>query len=140
MPVKKELITAYHQTTYRVIEPLIDLRIGQSSSELRKLLELHGCKTWAFITAFNPLSQPTGLKENQLQNIKLQEDISKYPLYHGLGIPDAPNWQPEESFLVLGISIEDVVELGKKYRQNVIVCGTKDGVSELYFCVEGADY
>jgi hypothetical protein len=135
MPVKKELITAYHQTTYRVIEPLIDLRIGQYSSELRKLLEVHGCKTWAFITAFNPLSQPTGLKENQNQNMKLQEYISKYPVYRGLGIPDAPNWQPEESFLVIGIPVEDAIELGKKYRQNAIVCGTKGGVAKLYFCV-----
>jgi len=33
------------------------------------------------------------------------------------------SWQPEKSFLILGIALDEAILIGKKYRQNAIVVG-----------------
>jgi hypothetical protein len=49
-----ELISAYHNTDYRVNGFRHPIRIGELSSEADELLREHDFTEWAFITAWNP--------------------------------------------------------------------------------------
>jgi hypothetical protein len=54
--------------------------------------------------------------------------------YPGRGVPAAPGWQPEDSFLVLGIAREQALCVGAMFEQNAIVAGEAGGAAELLLC------
>ena len=49
--------------------------------------------------------------------------MTEYVLLAGEGVESDQSWQPEKSFLILGMALEDAILIGKKYRQNAIVVG-----------------
>ena len=103
--------------------------------------------SWTYITAFNPYSEECSKEENAQQNLQLLKELKEHPnkfiIRYGFGagseydsqrsLSDQSNlmWQPEESFLVLGISREVAIEFGQKYRQNAILFGKKSSTTEL---------
>jgi hypothetical protein len=152
-----ELMKAYKDTKYFVLKynlfykipQNIDFRIAvdQHTPTLDKILETTNCQSWAFITAFNPYSQKKPLEENQYKNLLLLEHLLQTcPQYelryafgvssdydHSKGLAEQPNleWNPEESFVILGISREEAVALGKAYQQNAILFGEISKPTEL---------
>jgi hypothetical protein len=127
----RDLISAYLRTDYRVFEPALSMRIGEVNEALDELLCCHHCREWAYLTAWNPLSIPTGEQENREQNTRLREELAGYPLFEGEGKAADSDWKPEPSFLVLGIPRTAAIETGRKYRQLAIVCGSIGGPAEL---------
>ena len=89
--------------------------------------------TWAFITAENPYSKKLSDVENQLRFKQLMEVIRKMDLdfLNGLGVPSDSSWTPEKSLLVLGLSKEEALSLGKQFDQQAIVFGEYGGEAEL---------
>ena len=57
-------------------------------------------------------------------------------LFEGQGVPDAADWEPEISLLVLGIGREQAVAIGRDFGQLAIVCGRPGGVAELVACTQ----
>jgi hypothetical protein len=126
-----ELIQAYKQTSFNVYEPLITIKVDEKNIKLDELLKSHNQHEWAYITAWNPYSELISLKINQQRNQELKADLTKYIIFEGEGVGADPNWAPEQSFLVLGITREDAIKIGKIYRQNAIVVGSLQSVAEL---------
>lgn len=129
--MNSDLIKAYKNTTYEVFEPKIKIHIGEYNEALEKLLGEHGEETWMFITASNPASKKLSNQENAERNLSLLAELNNYKVFKGRSIGDSEEWSPEESFLVLGISRARAIALGKKYGQNAIVFGTREGLPEL---------
>ena len=130
--VSEDLIDAYLATNFHVYagEEFV-LNINQFSRSLRALHEAHKCDTSAIVTGWNPLGVPLSDAENQTQNEKLKEIAQeRYSIFEAAGVDPKQEWPAEASFLILGISRDDAMELGKKFQQNAIVFNW-EGVPEL---------
>ena len=140
MATKSELLAAYRATTYRVFFPDVfcDLRLDKVSDVLRHFLESSGAVTFAILTAYNPAS----LKMHDANNERLQSEIelwlrqANYLVFSGENQADDEVWPIEKSCCVLGLSLADACELGKKYGQNAIVFGGADAVPRLHWIKE----
>jgi hypothetical protein len=129
---KQKLIQNYKETLYSV-DGLIDpIQIDHKHRELDHLLVEKSVTTWAYITAWNPKSERRDDSVNFAANEKLKQDIRAmgYETSPGVGRDHHETWH-EDSFLVLGISKEEAIELGKKYEQNAIVVGKLNQPAEL---------
>lgn len=133
--IPDELITAYRSTEYRVLseDGEFVLRVGQRSDALARLFELTGTHGATFITAENPFSQATTPGENQANQARLRKDLTSFSatILDGAGQGEDPAWEPEASFLAIGVSRAQACELGQKYRQNAIIWAGEDAVPEL---------
>jgi hypothetical protein len=151
----------YLRTTYRVtgVDPPIDIRIGEPCPALDALLEKHGVRCWAFITAWNPGSKRLDDAENRRRQARLEADVEQggHVFYRGAGVPDdfvgrgsessiqAPRsssglpdpagaeWRPEISILIAGLDHGAAVALGRKFDQAAIVFGEAGNKAELVF-------
>jgi hypothetical protein len=133
--VSERLKNAYMQTTYRVNgtnEP-VALRIGVRNDALDLLLRTCRAREWAFVTASNPGSSILSKEENGRRNAQLVHALIEAGLHYleGAGVPDTPGWEPEQSYLVLGISQRDAVAIAKHHGQCAIVCGFSENPPEL---------
>lgn len=122
---------AYLETNYIVDTLSLPIRITEYNCELNELLRNNKSKTWAYITAYNPFSEKLTDDVNISRNKELKSLLSNYKLYRGRGCGIDGKWEPEESFLILGISKKDAIAIGIKFEQNAIVFGRIDGVPEL---------
>ena len=113
---------------------MFQIRIGQKTPILDECLRLNRCTTWAFITAWNPNGSPEhDLEKNIERNARLlsalhQTDCIVLPAW---GIPDAPIWPPEASFLILGITKEVAASLSNQFEQHAFVFGKIGGKARL---------
>lgn len=129
-----ELLQAYRQTSYGVEgrEPFA-LRIGQASEALRGLYREHGCDCAAYVTAFNPYSEPASAQHNAENQARLRAEVtaSGLPFLPGVGVGADPQWRGEPSFLVFGLKLQQTRALGTSYLQNAIVWCGEDAVPQL---------
>ena len=135
---KFDLWHAYEQTQFYVREcaPELCIRIGSHHEQLDEMLLENNCDTWSYITASNPASELLSGAQNAGRNRELVELLRSQDLvfYRGEGIGSDPTWPAEASFLILGISREAAMQLGRQFGQNAIVCGKRDGPAELVDC------
>ncbi len=133
----KALLLAYKNTSYNVYEPKISIRIGALNRDLDNLLHSYDCKTYAFITAYNPFSAEKTWEENQKLNDSLYLELKdQYRLIEGEGVGEDSSWESEKSFLILGIGYDDAKAVGIKYSQNAIVFGRIGEEPELIVLVQ----
>jgi hypothetical protein len=137
--MRKDIDAAFRATTYRVFvpdEPPIDIRIGERSPRLDAILAAYECNAWAFITAWNPGSQPLPRDENAARQMDLLAlvDARGYRRLMGSGVPAGADWQAEESVLVLGVPKAEAIELGARFDQLAVVIGARGGAAELAYC------
>lgn len=129
-----ELLAAYRATDYRVeTVPELVLKIEGHSPGLAALYARWGVASAAFLTAWNPLSQPTSREKNLEQGARLLEDVRDLglPYLEGRGCDPSGQWPPEESLLVLGLSRPLAMELGERYAQNAVVWADADAIPRL---------
>ena len=126
---------AYRQTRFVVVDKDIELTIDQHCAQLDVLLEEHQFNEWAFITAENPFSKPLTAAENATRHQQLLEKVEGYIHFEGEGIGTDPNWKPEKSLLVIGITAAEAISLGKYFEQNAIVLGKKNEPARLEMLV-----
>jgi hypothetical protein len=132
--IPSELIDAYRATNYRVLgeNPFV-LKIGQSSVPLKNLYHEHGCRSAAFLTAWNPFSRPTANDENSRLQALLEIELSgvSTALVPGIGEDSSGQWPGEESTLALGLSLSDAKSIGIRFEQNAFVWIDGDANPEL---------
>ena len=132
------LYQAYLNTSYIIDDGAIKLtiRLYEWNTELRELLEFRGSPTWAFLTAYNPLSTPLPDSENLARQADLTTllDEKRYSYLRGYGASDAPNWEPEPSIFILDITRDAAIDLGKHFNQNAILWGEIGQFPELVWC------
>jgi hypothetical protein len=128
--VDPELIELYRATDYWVHagEPFV-LRVDVPSPALAKLHEAHAVASSAFLTAYNPFSEPRDEAENAARQATLEAELKARGLgyVHGEGRGSDEDWI-EPSFLVLGVTREDACGIGARYEQNAILFADADAV------------
>jgi hypothetical protein len=128
------LIKAYEATNFHVsVNPEFILNINNPSGELQGIYKIHHLNCAAFITAWNPFSKPLSKTENIERNAKLKQELTNqcYLLLDGYGQHPLKEWPAEDSFLVLGLDLEQAKALGVKYEQNAVVWCDYDSIPKL---------
>lgn len=129
------LADAYRRTEFRVADRGWDfvLRIDQPSAVLASCHEAFGVTRSAYLTAWNPRSEPTALENNQSAQLRLEAELmdAGFAYLRGEGVDPAGEWPGEPSVLVLGISADEAERLGRTYGQNAIVVAGRDVVPRL---------
>ena len=133
--VLEDLRNAYLNTTFKVYQPLIEIKVGLANEVLDDLLIKNNSTEWAYITAFNPYSQTLPAEQNELRHAKLRDRLQHYRVFEGEGSGEDPNWPAEKSFLVIGITKNDAAKIGILFEQNAIVVGEKSKPAELLMLV-----
>lgn len=123
--IDQQLLKAYQETVYQVLEPPLSIQIGVLSADLNTFLQENDATTWAFITAWNPKSQRLSQKENKRRHKELIKMVKNagYLYFIGKGMGKNADWEPEMSLLILNIPIINAIQIGKYFNQNAIVFG-----------------
>ena len=129
----EQLKRKYEETDYVVDDdPPIVLRVNEQHDGVRILMASFNVETAAFITAWNPGSQPLDLDTNYDRQADLLSDIEQLRCNYFVGRGEHPEdgWV-EDSYLVLGISRDDADALAIKYGQLAYIWISLSGVPEL---------
>lgn len=132
--IDPDTIRAYLETNYVVRgESSLILRVGQACPELAAIHRSHRVDCSAFLTAFNPFSQPLDEQENDRRHELLVQELKLRSLsvFEGYGSHPDNGWPPEASVLVPGLSLEASKSLGARLEQNAIVWSGGDAVPQL---------
>lgn len=132
----RTLVAAYLRTSYAIhFSEFTPVRVGVPHPVLDAWMEDNGCRTCAFITAWNPRSQALDPAENDRINPLLEADLAPVSkrVLPGTGLGDDGRWPGEKSFLACGITAGDAVRLGIKYGQNAIVWCEKGELPALWW-------
>lgn len=118
------LLKAYNETEYRLLlEPVIVLVPGQTSSAADDLLNSLGDSSAIVMTAYNPMSVTKTEPENDQAQSQLIEDINSRGLKHfpaeGVGMDGL--WPPEPSIFICGLNATEANNLAVKYKQAAFV-------------------
>jgi hypothetical protein len=115
---------AYTNTDYRVVDLDTVVRIGGRNEQLDHWLTEKGLNSFAIITAWNPMSEPVGLPENEAANQDLYQALEgKYTMLDASGSASDGSWPPEPSFLIGGIMKEEATRVASRFRQRAYVYG-----------------
>jgi hypothetical protein len=128
-----EIEQAFLETSYIIhLQSDIVLKIGEMPADLLEHLPL--LKTWAFITAWNPLPDILSKAENEQRNEDLQQYLLDrgYSIHKGIGISKDQSWA-EESFFIENIELEDARTASAQFGQLAFVYGDKDSGNQLVF-------
>lgn len=122
-----DLRDAYRRTRYAVLDAdgsvVAAVRVGETSPDVDAVLADHGATTGAFLTAWNPRSEPRDAAANDAAHARLVAELAAAgvrALPHA-GIGDDPAWAPEHGVLVLDMAEDDAVGLATAYGQNALV-------------------
>lgn len=132
--IPKDIVQAYLETDYRVhADPAFALRVGVQSAELMTLHKSLGKVCSTFITSSNPWSQQVDYTENRRLNSFLSEELDNLglPYIEGFGQHPSNEWPGEESFLVLGLALEESKKLGSMFQQNALIWCGEDATPQL---------
>ena len=133
-PISSELTVAYLATLYCVngCAPEFTLRIGQPSRALADQYRKLNIASAAFITAWNPNSQPLPADANNDRQKKLIARLEEMgiPFYLGEGSSPDGQWR-EPSLLALGIEKAAAEALAVQFGQNAFVYCGPDATPEL---------
>ena len=128
------LISAYKVTNFIVkTVPEFTLNVDKDSEELKSLFKQNRVDSAVFITASNTYGEEFSTEDNQARNNLLLNELNLRSLKFigGFGQDPLGQWAGEDSFLVLGISLEASKKLGAQFEQNAIVWSDKDALPKL---------
>lgn len=125
---------AFLETNYIVqIEnnPIV-LKIGETPNKL--IQNFPQIKTWAFITAWNPLPDILAKSENDIRNNQLKVQLKQegFIFYPGVGISKNEDWS-EDSFFIENIELVTANNISLKYGQFAFLYGDKVNGNQLIF-------
>jgi Protein of unknown function (DUF3293) len=136
-----DLEQAYRATAYCVDAPegRLVIRIGQVHTAIDALLLRHGCRTWAYVTAHNPVSIRLQPEENQRRQRELEEEVARSgrAFYRGEASGTIGDWPAEQSVLILGVSARDALDLAEQYGQAALVFGAAGASAVLLWTIAG---
>lgn len=137
--IPPDTVQAYRETHYEVQAddtlgnaPFM-LKIGEYCEALRDVHARRQVDRSAYLTACNPYSEQYDERRNAASQTGLYAEIEERGLrcFPGVGKHPTGPWPGEDSFLVLGLSLEDAKALGRQFEQNAIVWCGADAVPKL---------
>jgi len=129
--MQNELLAAYQNAEYRVDGFSRPIYIGEHAMDADRILSQNNLNTWAYITAYNPLSVPLDAQENMRRNEELRALLNDYLVMEGEGQDKAKQWPAEKSFFIAGISLDDAKALAIRFGQRAMVYGQFNQPAEL---------
>ena len=114
---------AFLETSYIVqTESPVVLKIGEIPTQLFQ--NFPEIKTWAFITAWNPLPDVFSRDQNDFRNNQLKFLLEEegFIFYPGVGISKNEDWF-EDSFFIENIEFEKANEIAYKFGQLAFLYG-----------------
>lgn len=123
----------YKNAYYLVYDLNYNIKLDELNLVIDYLLKDIDIKEWGFISGFNPQSVPHCKEENNSFNENLFNDLNEYTILLGEGGDIEGDWEPEKSFLVLGINKNELIKLGKEYDQKAVIYGEIGKKAELLF-------
>ncbi|MBA2354092.1 MAG: DUF3293 domain-containing protein [Acidobacteria bacterium] len=136
-PHADALVAAYRRTEYRVEDRgyAFVLRVDEPSAALRVCHDEFAVRCSAYLTAWNPRSQPTARDVNRAAMQRLEADLhaQRLPYLQGIGVDPAGDWRAEPSLLVLGADQGTALVLAQRYAQHAILCTEADATPRLIF-------
>jgi len=137
--ISPQLIKAYRQASYVVFgdDSEIVLKVGKVSPELVSIMKNNHVNCAAFLTAYNPHSQPLELIVNEQSQAKLIGELQTLNINYllGEGRDDSGKWLAESSVLALGINLQNAEILANQFKQNAFVwINNLDGLVNLRLC------
>ncbi len=121
------LIAAYLHTEYRVDgDHPMTLRVGIAHPSLGERFRDFHAHSAAYITACNPKSQLLDAESNTERLATLEAELNSRGLrfLRGKAVDPYGEWPEEDSFLVMGLSLESAKTLARHYQQNALIwCG-----------------
>ena len=133
-----EFSDAYSRAEYVVLSsPPIVFKIDERCTELDQLLDSCHVSLAGFITACNPKGLPQSDDENILAMNQLQSAIDdlRLPYFKGFGMDPEGTWK-EDSYLIMGIELDQACQLGRLFEQNAIVMLARNMVPKLVWMDE----
>jgi hypothetical protein len=130
---QNEIEQAFLETNYIVqIENEIVLKMGEIPARL--IEDFPQIKTWAFITAWNPLPDILTRTQNDIRNNELRKQLEDegYLIYPGIGISKNEEWS-EESFFIGNIESEKANTISSKFGQLAFLYGDTIKGNQLIF-------
>lgn len=128
--IPASLLEHYRRTEYRVAGSgyAFTLHIDQPSAELLACMRQFQVAEVAYLTAWNPRSEPTPAARNEAAQRTLEAEVAArgWRFLYGEGVGLDPAWPPEPSLLVLGMSLDAARGLGRKYGQHALVYARAD--------------
>jgi hypothetical protein len=92
---------------------------------------------FAVITACNPLTSG-GRDSDAVETAKLRKLFSRRGLKKHRVMGASPDWSHQEpGFAVLGLALEEALEIGREFRQDAIFWVGGDGRIDVLSCVDG---
>ena len=128
-----EIEQAFLETNYIIhVEPAIVLNVGEMPIEL--IQRFPTLKSWAFITAWNPLPAVFEKDENDRRTVELRDQLLKdgFLFHPGIGISKKEDWS-EESFFIENIDLETANAYSRKFGQLAFVFGDVENGNRLVF-------
>ena len=112
----------------------IVLKIGETPDNL--IQRFPKIKTWAFITAWNPLPDILTKSENDIRNNQLKVQLKEEGLifYPGVGISKNEDWS-EDSFFIENIELETANDISLKFGQLAFLYGDIAKGNQLIFTI-----
>ena len=112
----------------------IVLKIGETPENL--IQRFPEIKTWAFITAWNPLPDILTKSENDIRNnqLKVQLEEEGFIFYQGVGISKNEVWS-EDSFFIENIELETANDISLKFGQLAFLYGDIAKGNKLIFTI-----
>ena len=106
---------------------------GRASPELRRLYARYGVASAAFVTAWNPQSEPADDAANATAQIALRAALATHgcTALEAFGADVTGRWPGEPSLLAMGLAESDAIALGRRFRQNAILIAGPDAVPRL---------
>jgi hypothetical protein len=97
--------------------------LGRSAPEIDQLFARLGAGSGTFVTAWNPVSEPTADAANAAAAARLTAEIRArgWRALPHLGVGDNPAWAPEQGWFVLDLAEAAARALAEAYRQNAVV-------------------
>jgi len=131
---KNQLEQAFLETNYIAeidANPIV-LKIGEIPKDL--IQRFPQIKTWAFITAWNPLPEILTKPQNDIRNhqLKIQLKEAGFIFYPGVGISKNEDWS-EDSFFIANIELETANHISIKYGQLAFLYGDEIKGNQLIF-------
>lgn len=133
---RQKLEEAYNNTDYRVLLPrnALTLRIGEYDAAAESSLFKH-CdiqESWVIITPCNPNSEKVDDDANLAALTRLRQELEVVGLRYFTAINQSPDGEwPEHGYLVADPEPAKAKALGRRYRQNAFVSGTKGEAPKL---------
>lgn len=113
--LRPALLRAYRDTCYEAAG--LRIHVGHRCAAMDRLLQAHGARAGAFVTAYNPFSRVMPPEHNQRMLTHLRHTLRRRQVLWGRGT--LRRWS-EPHLLVLG-DPRPVRRLARRYRQNGIV-------------------